>query len=156
MDNTRRRKSGLTLVEVLATIVLLGLVAAAFLESFGGVTERARARALVRDLVQLDARARLHARTGATVAVAVDPAKERVVAVARPSGKILAQVQWPEGSEVALFADGAARAKAVTIEAGGSSVDYSFDVKGIAGTTRIDVSGLTGWTTTASVSEGAR
>lgn len=149
---------GLTLVEVLAATALLGLVGSLFLESFSGVTERARVQALVRGLEQLDARARLHARTGTPVAIALDPAQRRLLAIVRGSGETLTAVEVPDRCEVALLRGAAIHEKSVVLERGGASPDYAFDVKSTFGETRIDVSGLTGWTTTVLVHapEGAR
>jgi prepilin-type N-terminal cleavage/methylation domain-containing protein len=152
----RHRQDGLTLIEVLATTAILSLVAAALIGSFGGVTDRARVRALLHDLNQMDARARLHARMGASVALAIDPARRTLFATARSSGERLSEMTWPDDCDVKLVEsvrEPWSRAKAIVVEAGGSSVDYTFEVKTPLGTDRIEVSGLTGWT---SIAEGPR
>jgi prepilin-type N-terminal cleavage/methylation domain-containing protein len=156
VDAKRHRRDGLTLIEVLATTALLSLVAAALMGSFGGVTDRARVQALLHDLGQVDARARLHARMGTSVALAVDPARRRLFATARPSGERLSELTWPDDCEVKLVRsvrEPLIRARGIFVEAGGCSVDYTFEVKTPLGNDRIEVSGLTGWT---SVAEGPR
>jgi len=154
VDSKRHRRDGLTLIEVLATTALLGLVAAAWIGSFGGVSDRSRVQALLHDLVQVDARARLHAREGTSVAVAVDSARRTLLATARSSGERLSETSWPDGWDVKLLPaarDSTSRAKAIVVEAGGVSADYAFEVKTPLGIRRIDVSGLTGWTSVADV-----
>ena len=156
VDAKRHRRDGLTLIEVLATTALLSLVAAALMASFGGVTFRARVQTLLHDLSQVDARARLHARTGTSVALVIDRTKRALFATARPSGERLSEMTWPDDCDVKLVRsvrDPSSRAKAIVVEAGGSSVDYAFEVKTQLGSDRIEVSGLTGWT---SVTEGPR
>ena len=149
-------REGFTLVEVLATTVLLGLVAATMIGSFGGVTDRARVQALLHDLTQFDARARLHARLGISVTLSVDPAKRTLSATARPNGERLSEVTWPDDCDVKIARssrDRLSRGRAIVVDAGGASVDYVFEVKTSLGNKRVDVSGLTGWT---SVEDGPR
>jgi hypothetical protein len=75
---------------------------------------------------------------------------------ARPSGDRLSELTWPDDCDLKLVRfvrEPSNRAKAIVVEAGGSSVDYAFEVKTPLGNERIEVSGLTGWT---SVAEGPR
>lgn len=156
MNAKRRRREGLTLIEVLATTALLGLVAAALLGSFGGVSDRARVQALLHDLVQVDARARLHAREGTSVAIAVDAANRTLLAAARSSGERISETSWLDGWDVKIVPaarDSSSRARVIVVEPGGVSSDYAFEVKTPLGVRRIDVSGLTGWTSVAEVAQ---
>jgi len=156
VDAKRHRRDGLTLIEVLATTALMSFVAATLMGSFSGVTDRARVQTLLHDLSQADARARLHARTGTSVTLSVDATHRRLYATARPSGERLSETTWPDDCDVKLVRsvrEPSNRAKAIVVEAGGSSVDYTFEVRTPLGNDRIDVSGLTGWT---SVAEGPR
>lgn len=154
MNAKRLRRGGLTLIEVLATTALLSLVLAAMMGTFGGVTDRARVDTLLHDVVQVDARARLHAREGTSVAIAVDPARRTLLAAARSSGERLSEASWPDGWDVKLVPttrDSTRRARAIVVESGGTSPDYAFEVKTPFGIRRLDVSGLTGWTSVAEV-----
>jgi prepilin-type N-terminal cleavage/methylation domain-containing protein len=142
---------GLTLVEVLATTVLLGLVASLLATSFGDASQVAKTRALVRALVDLDARARLAARAGSDVSIALDTTGRRAVAVRRIEADVLSEVVWPEGTTVELRAPSASPVKAVHFDANGTSVDYVVVVHSQSRDARIDVSGITGWTQTSEV-----
>src|SRR5258706_12228992 len=118
------------------------------MESFGAVTVRARVQALLHDLSQVDARARLHARRGTSVAISVDPAKRTLFATARPRGERLSELTWPDDCDVKVVRsvrESSSRAKAIVVEAGGSSRDYAFEGETPPGNHRIAGSGLTGW-----------
>jgi hypothetical protein len=89
---------------------------------------------------------------GTSVTLSVDPAKRTVFVTARPSGERLSELTWPGDCDVKLVRsvrEPSSRAKAIVVEAGGSSADYAFEVKTPLGNDRIEVSGLTGWTSVA-------
>jgi type II secretory pathway pseudopilin PulG len=135
----------------LAVTALLGLVASLLAGSFGDASDTAKARALVRRLEDLDARARLAARSGSDVTIAIDDQARRVVATRRAEGDLLSEVSLPEETTVELRVGATLRMKAVHFDANGSSSDYAIVLHAAKRDARIDVSGLTGWTRTSEV-----
>jgi len=149
MNPTRRSwPNGLTLVEVLATTALLGIVAAVLLGSWSAPAQRSRFRALVDEVKGLDARARVAARTGAPVALALDPTRHRLVVNLRFGGETVAEVSLPQDVEVALLRDRAIRSGAVRFDPCGTSCDYALDLRDGTHHARVEFAGLTGWSST--------
>jgi len=140
---------GLTLIEVLATTVLLGLVATTILRSFSAPSAKTQLRALVQQIVALDRRARVMARTGSRVMLAVDPSRERLVAIIRGEGSAIAEVAFASGDSVALRLEAAQPTKTVHFQADGTSCDYAVEMEHADISTRVDIAGLTGWATIA-------
>ncbi len=139
---------GLTLIEVLVTTVLIGLVAAVLLHSFGDAQhERAAFRALLRELRDLDARARLVARSGEAVELSHDGTSGRVVIRGSGGGSIIAERELPPGATCSIRLKGARSARAIAFDPIGASRDYTLDVEFGQQRARLDVAGLTGWVT---------
>lgn len=148
-----RHEAGLTLIEVLVTTVLLALVAAALLgQTNGEVHDRARLRALSRELRDIDARARLIAKSGTRVFLSHEAERgvmtlsergdrgHRTPLVARP---------LDEGARCVLLVDRLRPAHEVSFDPPGTSRDYSLELSIGDRRTRLDVSGLTGWVSEA-------
>jgi len=143
-----RRSQGLTLIEVLVTTVLLGLVSAALLGMAGGEQhERTQLRSLVRELRGLDARARLVARTGEAVELSVDDAARSVVVrVARGTAPIAERTLPPE-AKCSIRRDRVHPVRRISYDSTGASGDYTLDIALGHHQTRLDIAGLTGWIT---------
>lgn len=135
---------GLTLLETLAAVALLALAASALAVSLGGATDAERLAALRAELLDLDARARLLARSagGAVLSLEDDGARLRVAApaVAEPALRRALPRPWTLRLERrAGEAEGA-----VAYDARGRCPDYAFIIATPAGEHRIPVAGLTG------------
>lgn len=148
MKHQQRRSGGLTLVEVLATTVLLAIVAVVLLRSSAEPTEDAAFRSLVNELKALDARARVAARTGSPLSLSLDCNRHRLIAHARFGGETICEVALPEDTAVSLFRDGIVCAKAVLFDSCGTSCDYALDIRQKSRRARVEFAGLTGWSTT--------
>ena len=142
---------GLTLVEVLLVVALLGLIAAALMGSWGEPSERVAFRALLQDVRNLDARARAAARTGKPVVLSVDPARRRLLVHARFGGEVVSDLELPEDAEVRVVRDNAVRGTSVAFAPYGTSCDYALDVQRGVARARVEFAGLTGWSSTVEV-----
>lgn len=138
---TRR---GFTLVEVLATVAILGLVMSLGMAALGGVLETAadrEAAAIVRDL---DARARIAARTlGPAQIVAVDEGHAVAVVVAA-TGEPVVRRDLPAGRIVRFVDLQGHPLAAVAVDASGRSIDHVVELVGARGVARLRVAGITG------------
>src|SRR5262245_7942346 len=101
-----RSSHGLTLIEVLATIALLGIATALLLNTWSAQSEPTAFRALLSDLRGLDGRARAAARTGTPVALSLDEAQHRLVLHVRDRGDVVGELTLPEGASVEILRDG--------------------------------------------------
>lgn len=143
----RATNAGLTLIEVLAVTALLGLIAAVFLSRASAPTERAAFRAVLTGLEELDRRARVAARLGTPVALAFDPARQRLVAHRRFGGAFVAECLLDPEIEVDLVRDGRERVPAIHFDGCGTSPDYEILLRRHEQRARIEVAGLTGFCT---------
>lgn len=138
---------GLTLAELLAVVVLLGLVmalGAPRLASSAGAAEMTAFEAAWRDL---DAKARLLARSGqsgVTLWLALD---QRALVLCRGEDERVSSAAVPPGMTVALVRSREQHLTAITFDARGCSPDYALRLGDVNGhlhrTWR--VAGLTGW-----------
>jgi len=149
-------RSGFTLIEVLAVIVLLALVAGALTVRLGAVSEASAFRATRASLRDLDARARLFARSTGAVVMRVEDEGRRVV-LRRGSGAELAAVECPQGVTVAFVTQPpAAPATAVTFDRLDRAPDYGLELARAGRSDRWWVCGETGWTDAESVHDEAQ
>lgn len=144
---TTRRSRGLTLLEVLVTTVVMGLVAAALLRAVGGDDrDRVALRALVDEVKSLDARARLLARAGEPAVLSGDASGTRLVVHVRGELAPVAERVLPEEARCTLRCDGLSRASAIAFDPSGASVDYRVEFEHGGARAVVEVAGLTGWT----------
>ena len=147
MARTRQGR-GLTLIEVLVTTVLIGLVSAALLGMAGGDQhERAQLRTLVRELRDLDARARLVARTGEAVELSVDETAGRVVVQGARGTTPISERMLPTGAKCSIRRDRVRPVQLIAYDSTGASGDYAFELALGRFQARLDIAGLTGWIT---------
>jgi prepilin-type N-terminal cleavage/methylation domain-containing protein len=147
------RRCGMTLIEVLATTLLLGLVAALLIgATHRPQSERETLRALAQEVRHLDARARLVARSGEAVQLRLDASGSRLSLFVKGDAAPLAERDLPAEARGLLLRDGVRRDSAITYDPTGASCDYALDLELRGERLRIDFAGLTGW---ATVREGA-
>lgn len=150
MTCRRHRESGVTLIEVLATAVLLALVAALLLGG-AGISGRGESRdqevlrTLVRQMRDLDSRARLAARDGEPVALAWETALRRVALQVKGGTAPLAVRELPEDAEVSVESLASERKGIIEFDATGASPDYALKLRVGTAHTRIEFAGATGW-----------
>lgn len=138
------RRGGLTLIETLAVVVLLGITAATTLTHLSGATDSARLReagAIVRDA---DARARLLAQSEGPLFLELD-ADRGAVSVRDPGGRVLLARELPARVRVEAVDENSQPIEQIVIDARGRSGDYT--IVATLGDRRDAwrVAGLTGW-----------
>ncbi len=135
-------RRGLTLIELLAVITLITMVAGVALAGLSSGSEEARLRAATADVIALDAHARRSAeRHGAVTLERVDPDRLRLM---NATGQI-ANLSLRHGIEVQLLVNDSP-ASAIAVDALGRTDDYEIRVTLHDLERRISVAGLTGWT----------
>lgn len=133
-----------TLIEVLATVALLGLVMSMGLIGLGGVLDAAAQREAVAIAVDVDARARIAARAmGRTLVLPAEGGEAIEVRVA-DSGESLVRRELPPGFVARyLDADGTPM-RSIAVDAAGRTVDHAVELSGPRGARVVHVAGLTG------------
>lgn len=139
----RGGRDGFTLVEVLAAVTLLGLVASALTVRLAATSEAAAFRALEARLVDMDERARLFARAGEPVVLSAPADAGHVELRVRESGDVLARVALGDGTAFALRTT--APAEAIVYDRRGVTVDHSAALRRDDRRARWSVAGATGW-----------
>lgn len=144
-DRPPRPAPAFTLLEVLATVALLGLVMATCLAGLGGVLDGASQREAVAMARDADARARIAARSlGAVRVAAVDDG--RAIEVRTAGGEALVRRELPHGFAARFVAEDGSALAVVSVDAAGRSVDHVVRIDGPRGGRAVRVAGLTGWT----------
>ncbi len=136
------RARGLTLIEVLAVIVIVSLVAGVATMGLASSTHSARVRAAAAQWRDLDARARLFGRTLGPVVMTLNADRTDVRIHVRGSDELLTEVALPVGVTGRILAE--PEPDAIVFDRLGHSVDY--DVQLSAGDRIVawHVYGLTG------------
>ncbi len=119
----RNRGRALTLIELLAVIVIMSLVAGLATTGLAAASDQARLRAAAADWRTLDAHARLLARSGEPVVMIVDEDAREGRLQAVKSGERLASLVLPPGVDVDV--SGEPDEGPVTFERSGRSRDYA-------------------------------
>jgi len=136
-------RTGFTLLELTAVVVLIAMVAAAVVPGLArGSIESAR-RQLVAGLIDLDARARLNASRNDACFLSVDEDTNQIVLMIVEGSETftLDRVEIPEGVSVGLVSDGAE----ISFDQAGHAETYGYEISIDAHITRIRFNGLTGW-----------
>lgn len=149
----RRSVRAFTLIELMAVVVIASLVTAMGAIGIGGVMRQTQFQRTVAGFMQMDVRARLHARMGGVATqMVIDPLarKAKVVEVATDTDAIeLSRVELPFDVAVTLelpreVPSSNSTAMVVTFDRLGCSIDYAVQLRdGVSGR-RLEVSGLTG------------
>lgn len=141
----RGRGRGLTLIELLAVVVILSMVAGVATVGLAATNDAAQLRAAVAGWQDLDARARITARTVRPVTLAMDPEGSRLVvraSVVGGVGELLAEYQFPRGATGHMEGDGPI--DRIDVDRQGRSIDYDVAVTLGDRVNRFAVRGLTG------------
>ena len=139
----RSSSRGFTLLEVLAVVVLLSMVAGTLTVHVGSVSDSARFRAAEARLVDFDARARIFARSEGPVLLAVGEGGRELTLHQARTGAPLLRVDLNERASVALKVE--PRQSWVLIDRLGRSVDYELELTTGERTSRWRVAGGSGW-----------
>lgn len=150
----RAHCAGFTLLEVLAVVALLSMVTAALTVHLASVSESARFRAAEARLLDLDARARLLARSATTVLLAVADGGRALTLSEVRTGAPLARVDLDEGASVTLEVE--PNQSWVLIDRLGRSVDYELELQSGEQKSRWSIAGGSGWTETVETEEEGR
>ncbi len=131
-----------TLIEVLAVVVLMGLIAAVFVPSLASTSRSSHLQRLRADLIDLDTRARQLAVQGSSIMLRwQEETRTLVLFQHRDQPRELMLVEILDQYELELRSE----AVAVTFDANGQSQDYGYLVRSEIGVDRIDFNGLSGW-----------
>ncbi|MEW6747317.1 MAG: type II secretion system protein [Planctomycetota bacterium] len=131
---------GFTLLEMLAVIALLSLVASFLAPGLVAEHEAASFTATCHIVQELDARARFFARTGDCVALGVRDEGRLLVLTRAQSGEILSQKRLPKELSVRLAPEGEKQ-----YDRAGRCADYVVWVQGEGREACLEVAGETGW-----------
>ncbi len=138
----RVRMRGYTLIEVLAVVVLMGLIAAVFVPSLASTSRLSQLQRLRADLIDLDTRARQLAVQGSSVTLRLqDEPRSLVLYQHLDQPRQLHSIVIPDEYELELLIE----AIAVTFDANGQSPDYGYLIRSDMGVDRINFNGLSGW-----------
>ncbi len=134
-------RRGLTLIELLAVITLITMVAGIALAGLSSGSDNARLRAMAAELGGFDAHARRVAeRHGAVAIERVDSRRFRLVGCDGTVASLLLR----HGAEATLMVDNAPATR-ITVDAIGRSPDYDLLIQLNDLEQRITIAGLTGW-----------
>ena len=136
------RFRGFTLIEVLAVIVILSIVAGVATVGLASATDSARLAGAISQWRDLDARARLFSRTTGPVVMNLNRDHTMVRLFVVESGELLSQVVLPP--EVTGHFRTDQPTDAIVIDRTGGSPDYEVQVKTVDSIVRWYVYGLTG------------
>ena len=150
----RASSRGFTLIEVLAVVLLLSMVAGMLTVHVGRVSDSARFRAAGARLVDFDARARLFARSEGPVLLAVGDGGQELTLSQAQTGEPLLRVDLHEGTSVALKVE--PRQSWVLIDRLGRNVDYELELTRGERMSRWRIAGASGWIEPVAEGEGDR
>lgn len=141
------RRRGLTLIELLAVVVILSMVAGVATVGLAGTSDAAQMQAAVAGWKDLDARARITARSLGPVTLAIDAEGTRLVVRASGGGggggsERLAEYQFPRGATGHMEGEGPI--DRIEFDRQGRSIDYEVAVALADRVERFSVRGLTG------------
>jgi prepilin-type N-terminal cleavage/methylation domain-containing protein len=140
IPNDRRR--GMTLLEVLAVLVILGMATAVLATHFAVPTEHAKHDATIAAILDLDARARLVARSDGGASIAMEADRPLIHCTAR-DGSLISEVAADPDLELRLQTE--PPVPKIRFDAAGRSATYRIEWKDGARARRIDICGETGW-----------
>ena len=116
-------RRGLTLVELMAVMLLIGTAAGVTLTNLGAITEAAQLRQTLGAVRDLDARARLHARTGTPIIMLTTQDGDGILIYDTSAGEAVGQLAVPATWRIHLT-DPEGIPTAVYVDAAGRSGDY--------------------------------
>jgi prepilin-type N-terminal cleavage/methylation domain-containing protein len=137
-----KRSRGYTLIEVLAVVVLMGLVAAVFVPSLVGASRSTQLKQLQSDLIQLDVQARRLAVQGNLVTIRWEPEISGVrVFQGRERPQEMINLMIPGRFELSPVGF----ENAVVFNSLGQTQSYGYRIRSESGSNRVDFNGLSGW-----------
>ncbi len=139
-------RGAFTLTEVLAAVTIVAIATAALTVGLGAADSNARLRSLTADLIDLDARARLLAKTDRVCELRLPPETEPevVLALVRQDGRF-STVQLPQGARVQATTLDDQPLEVIRFNRSGRTLDYRVTVTLEELTSEWTVAGLTGW-----------
>ena len=123
---SRERVPGFTLIEVLAVIVIISLVAGVCTVALASTAQSARLNAAAARWRDLDAHARLFARTVGPVTMSLNESATAVRLHRRGSQELASELRLPPGARGRLRADQSS--DSVLFDSFGRSVDYEVEM----------------------------
>ncbi len=136
---------GFTLIELLAVIVIVSMIAGVTSISLASASDSAQLNATIARWRDLDARARLFARSLGPVTMRLDRQSHTVQLYCDESAELAAQLKLPHGAKARVVAE--QPTDVVNFDRLGHSADYDVDVSINERTVHWHVCGLTGWIT---------
>lgn len=134
--------TGYTLIEVLAVVILMGLLAAAFVPALARTSDSVERERVLAELIGLDARARQHARTGRRCELRWDGTGRSMRLIeGTQQPVVLRAVPVPDRIELDMEGD----ATRVEMNAFGQSAHYAYALRAEAWSTRLSFNGMSGW-----------
>ncbi len=139
----RSSSRGFTLLEVLAVVVLLSMVAGTLTVHVGSVSDSARFRAAGARILDFDASARLFARSEGPVLLAVGVEGRGLTLSQVHTGEPLLRLDLGESASVVLAVE--PRQSWVLIDRLGRSVDYEIKLTSGERSSHWKIAGVSGW-----------
>jgi prepilin-type N-terminal cleavage/methylation domain-containing protein len=147
---SRCRERAFTLLELLLVVALLGGIVVVVAPHLAAADAAGRRIRFERELRDLDARARIQARTGGAVTLGATGDGAAIVLLLARTGERLSEVTVPAGTRVVFHERSAQRTGPVRFDAAGHCDDYEVAIVTDGATLRRTVSGLTGFATESS------
>ena len=145
-------RRGFTLLEVLAVVILFSLVASVLTVHLAAASESATFRAAASRLRDMDARARLFARTSGPLVLSLQDQGRSLLLSQVDTGASLLRVDLGEGAAVEIETDPPRRW--ILFDRSGRSVDYELALASGEREARWQVAGTTGWMQPADEEQG--
>lgn len=134
-----------TLIETLAVVVLLGIIASVATVSLAGASDQAGLQQTIAAVREADVRARLVARSGAATSLGMPASRDSIVLAA--SGGDRREFQAGNELRVHMLDSQGEPLQLVHVDTRGRSVDYAVLIQGPSHTATVTFAGLTGWST---------
>ncbi|MFG0282921.1 MAG: prepilin-type N-terminal cleavage/methylation domain-containing protein [Phycisphaerales bacterium JB039] len=140
-------RRGVTLIETLAAVALLGLVGSLLAVGLGGAGDAARIAAAVSAVRDLDQRARVVSESAAPATLRRHSNGRLLIETASPGGEVVIMAErWaPKAVHLTLWTLSGDAVDAIRFDRRGRSLDYRVDIAAAEWRISLTVSGMTGW-----------
>lgn len=140
-----RGRRGFTLLELLAVVIILAMVAGAVGVNAGAMNTAAKLRAAAQKWQELDARARQHARSEGAVSIRIDSDNHVIRLLRAATDEQLAFIELPTDATATAATISGRPTPHIIMDRTGRSNDYTASLEWNGARMTWTIYGLTGW-----------